>query len=29
MKLFYRPKGVQGDSQQAYRQLTWQRQGKR
>lgn len=22
MKLFYRPKGVQGDSQQAYRQLT-------
>ncbi|STW66281.1 fimbrial chaperone BcfG [Klebsiella michiganensis] len=28
MKLFYRPKGVQGDSQQAYRQLTWRRQGK-
>ncbi|WP_410505487.1 fimbrial biogenesis chaperone [Klebsiella michiganensis] len=28
MKLFYRPKGVQGDSQQAYRQLRWQRQGK-
>ncbi len=28
MKLFYRPKGVQGDSQQAYRQLTWRREGK-
>lgn len=28
MKLFYRPKGIQGDSQDAYRQLSWQRHGK-